>query len=249
MNRLRCRRRPDPHRARPGPAGARRGQGRCRGGCHVGGRLGCRLVLVATVLMRLVWLRSDGSCRTRPGAPRPGRGAARAGTSSGPGRSWSTRRSGSAATREALLARLPDAPGRRPRPRRRGAAVGRRAARRLHAARTTLVHAVYDEMPRVLAELGLASVNGVLFDLGVSSMQLDRRERGFAYAVDAPLDMRMDGSGGVTAAEVLNSYSARRPRASAAPVRRGAVRPPDRRERGAGAGARRPSRRVRDLSS
>ncbi len=74
--------------------------------------------------------------------------------------------------------------------------------------RVTLVHAVYDEIPRVLAELGLSSVNGVLFDLGVSSMQLDRRERGFAYSADGPLDMRMDPTVGVSAAEVLNSYSA-----------------------------------------
>jgi len=74
------------------------------------------------------------------------------------------------------------------------------------AGRTTLVHAVYDEIPDVLADLGIGAVQGVLFDLGVSSMQLDVRERGFAYAEDAPLDMRMDDTGGATAAEVLNTY-------------------------------------------
>ena len=74
--------------------------------------------------------------------------------------------------------------------------------------RVTLVHAVYDEMAGVLADLGLAHVDGVLFDLGVSSMQLDLRERGFSYAEDAPLDMRMDDSAGPTAADVLNTYPA-----------------------------------------
>ena len=76
------------------------------------------------------------------------------------------------------------------------------------AGRTTLVHAVYDEIPEVLADLGIRSVQGVLFDLGVSSMQLDVRERGFAYAEDAPLDMRMNDTEGITAAEVLNTYPA-----------------------------------------
>lgn len=76
------------------------------------------------------------------------------------------------------------------------------------ADRTTLVHAVYDELPEVLDGLGVGAVQGVLFDLGVSSMQLDRPERGFAYAQDAPLDMRMDPTSGRTAADILNTYSA-----------------------------------------
>jgi 16S rRNA (cytosine1402-N4)-methyltransferase len=73
--------------------------------------------------------------------------------------------------------------------------------------RVTLVHAVYDEVAEVLAGLGHPRVDGVLFDLGVSSMQLDLRQRGFAYAEDAPLDMRMDDTHGPTAADVLNEYS------------------------------------------
>lgn len=81
---------------------------------------------------------------------------------------------------------------------------GERLAR--HGDRVRLVHAVYDTMPAVLAELGLSHADGILFDLGVSSMQLDQRERGFSYARDAPLDMRMDPTGGPTAADVLNTY-------------------------------------------
>jgi 16S rRNA (cytosine1402-N4)-methyltransferase len=107
---------------------------------------------------------------------------------------------------EAILARCPEARlvGIDRDPQALELAAGRLAA---YADRTTLVHAVYDELPRVLGELGLPRVHGVLFDLGVSSMQLDVRDRGFAYAQDAPLDMRMDSSGALTAADVLNTYS------------------------------------------
>ncbi|MGH3388051.1 MAG: 16S rRNA (cytosine(1402)-N(4))-methyltransferase RsmH [Actinomadura sp.] len=83
-----------------------------------------------------------------------------------------------------------------------------RARRRLapFGDRVTLAHAVYDELPRVLDELAVPRVEGVLFDLGVSSPQLDEAERGFAYSYDAPLDMRMDRTQPLTAAEVVNTY-------------------------------------------
>ncbi|UFS99467.1 16S rRNA (cytosine(1402)-N(4))-methyltransferase RsmH [Nocardia huaxiensis] len=76
--------------------------------------------------------------------------------------------------------------------------------------RITLVHTRYDGIPAALEEAGLSStgsVHAILMDLGVSSMQLDEADRGFAYSVDAPLDMRMDSSTGPTAADVLNTYA------------------------------------------
>jgi 16S rRNA (cytosine1402-N4)-methyltransferase len=76
--------------------------------------------------------------------------------------------------------------------------------------RVTLVHARYDAITEILDALGQPSVQGVLFDLGVSSPQLDDPGRGFAYSYDAPLDMRMDQTATLTAADVLNTYPAAR---------------------------------------
>lgn len=75
------------------------------------------------------------------------------------------------------------------------------------ADRLTIVHAVYDEIGRAVREGGVERVAGILLDLGVSSLQLDRAERGFAYSQDAPLDMRMDRSSGRTAASIIAEYS------------------------------------------
>jgi len=82
--------------------------------------------------------------------------------------------------------------------------AGERLAR--FGERVTLVHTVYDGIADAVISAGFAKADGILFDLGVSSLQLDVADRGFAYSKDAPLDMRMDQSGGVTAADVLATY-------------------------------------------
>jgi 16S rRNA (cytosine1402-N4)-methyltransferase len=71
------------------------------------------------------------------------------------------------------------------------------------AERATLVHAPFDEAPRVAAELGLGPFDGILLDVGVSSMQLDQPERGFSFQADGPLDMRMDPTRGESAADLI----------------------------------------------
>lgn len=88
--------------------------------------------------------------------------------------------------------------------------AGERLAR--YADRITFVRTRYDGIAGALAQSGYGttqSIDGVLFDLGVSSMQLDRADRGFSYAADAPLDMRMDPEASLTAAEILNTYDER----------------------------------------
>ncbi len=83
--------------------------------------------------------------------------------------------------------------------------AGERLAR--FGSRVHLVHAVYDQIEDVLAELEFEGADAILMDLGVSSMQLDEADRGFAYSYEAPLDMRMNATEGDTAADIVNNYA------------------------------------------
>ena len=85
------------------------------------------------------------------------------------------------------------------------AIAGERLAR--FGERFVPVHAVYDEIDRAMETAGVQGIDGILMDLGVSSMQLDERTRGFAYSYDAPLDMRMNSEDELTARIVVNEYS------------------------------------------
>lgn len=76
-----------------------------------------------------------------------------------------------------------------------------------YADRITIVNTTFDQIDLALSTASVTKVDGILFDLGVSSMQLDQAERGFSYSQSAPLDMRMDQNSSLTAAVVLNTYS------------------------------------------
>ena len=149
----------------------------------------------------------DAQPPPRPRPPGPGRRPSRA-FPGPPGRRLRRRHPRPRRSRRGDPRGLPAGPaGRhRPRPRRPGAGGGAARARTPTAPRSCT--RCTTRSPTSSPSSAFPTSDGIFFDLGVSSMQLDVRERGFAYAQDAPLDMRMNGREGTTAADVLNTYPA-----------------------------------------
>ena len=168
---------------------------------------------------------------TRPRPARPGPRAARAGARADPGAVYVDATLGMGGHAEGVLERCPECTVvgiDRDRRRSRSPASGSRR----FGDRVTLVHAVYDEIRDVLADARRCRPSTASCSTSASrSLQLDEADRGFAYRVDAPLDMRMDQSTGHDRGRRAQHLRRRRPDPGPARVRRGAVRPPDRRGR------------------
>ncbi len=87
------------------------------------------------------------------------------------------------------------------------ARVRERLAESVSSGRLVLAHGNFAELARIVNEAGFVSIQGILLDLGFSSHQMDNPERGFSFSVDGPLDMRLDQSQGISAADLVNSAS------------------------------------------